>query len=146
MEFITGKQIHRRTFLRGMGASVALPFLDAMVPAGRLTGRGALDEADPTRLVAIELVHGAAGSNEANDCPDRNWNSLCAEQKLNQKPDGEWHLWPPASGASVNESVFRLRARLEGWRVSCALSERHGCRHGVGMASEGAVVNAMYSL
>jgi hypothetical protein len=63
MEFITGKQMERRTFLRGMGASVALPFLDAMVPAGRLTA-GAMDEADPTRLVAIELVHGAAGSNE----------------------------------------------------------------------------------
>ncbi|MDA0329209.1 MAG: DUF1552 domain-containing protein [Gemmatimonadetes bacterium] len=64
MEFITGKQLPRRTFLRGMGASVALPLLDAMVPAGRLCASGALDELDPTRLVAIELVHGAAGSNE----------------------------------------------------------------------------------
>jgi len=64
MEFITGKQMQRRTFLRGMGASVALPFLDAMVPAGRLRGAQALAEADRTRLVAIELVHGAAGSNE----------------------------------------------------------------------------------
>ena len=64
MEFITGKQIERRTFLRGMGASVALPFLDSMVPAGRLRSAAAQDAADPTRLVAIELVHGAAGSNE----------------------------------------------------------------------------------
>ena len=40
MEFITGKQIERRTFLRGMGASVALPFLDSMVPAGRASQRG----------------------------------------------------------------------------------------------------------
>ena len=31
MEFITGKHIPRRTFLRGMGRSVALPFLDGMV-------------------------------------------------------------------------------------------------------------------
>ena len=30
---ITGKSLHRRTFLRGMGAAVALPFLDAMTPA-----------------------------------------------------------------------------------------------------------------
>ena len=31
---ITGKHLHRRTFLRGaLGAMVALPFLDAMVPA-----------------------------------------------------------------------------------------------------------------
>ena len=29
---ITKKALHRRTFLRGMGAAVALPLLDAMVP------------------------------------------------------------------------------------------------------------------
>jgi hypothetical protein len=61
MEFISGTHIERRTFLRGMGAAVALPFMDAMVPAGRLR---AAQAADPTRLVAIELVHGAAGCNE----------------------------------------------------------------------------------
>ena len=34
MHFVTGKQLPRRTFLRGaMGATVALPFLDAMVAA-----------------------------------------------------------------------------------------------------------------
>ena len=31
--FITKKALPRRTFLRGMGATVALPLLDAMVPA-----------------------------------------------------------------------------------------------------------------
>jgi len=63
---LLGSHIPRRTFLRGMGAAVALPFLDAMRPAGALaalTG-GAAREVDPTRLVAIEMVHGAAGSNE----------------------------------------------------------------------------------
>ena len=33
MEFITGKHLARRTFLRGLGATVALPLLDAMIPA-----------------------------------------------------------------------------------------------------------------
>ena len=33
MDYITGKHIPRRTFLRGMGATVALPLLDGMVPA-----------------------------------------------------------------------------------------------------------------
>ncbi len=56
----TGKHLPRRTFLRGMGATVALPFLDAMVPAGRLSR--VASAADPTRLVCIEMVHGAAGS------------------------------------------------------------------------------------
>ena len=30
---ITKKSLHRRTFLRGLGAAVALPLLDSMVPA-----------------------------------------------------------------------------------------------------------------
>lgn len=30
---ITGKHLHRRTFLRGLGAAIALPMLDAMQPA-----------------------------------------------------------------------------------------------------------------
>src|SRR5437867_5775998 len=50
----------RRTFLRGMGATVALPFLDAMVGAGRTQAHAAVD---PIRLVCIEEVHGLAGCN-----------------------------------------------------------------------------------
>ena len=38
MHFITGKHIERRSFLRGMGAAVALPFMDAMTPAGTPDG------------------------------------------------------------------------------------------------------------
>jgi hypothetical protein len=60
MSFITGKHIPRRTFLRGAGATVALPFLDAMVPAGKhwsIAG-AALEK---TRLIAMEQSHGAAG-------------------------------------------------------------------------------------
>src|SRR5438552_9013803 len=64
MSFITGKQIPRRTMLRGLGATVALPFLDAMVPARRRwTQTAAAASLDRTRLVCIEMVHGAAGSN-----------------------------------------------------------------------------------
>ena len=60
-ELITGKHIHRRTFLRGVGTAVALPFLDAMMPAGNLWGLGETPiPTDRTRLVCIEMVHGAA--------------------------------------------------------------------------------------
>ena len=62
MEFLTGKHIPRRTFLRDASAVVGLPMLDAMLPA-RLGARGPAPK-DPTRLVCIEMVHGAAGSNE----------------------------------------------------------------------------------
>jgi len=59
MHFVTRKKIARRTFLRGAGASVALPLLDAMVPAlGASGGDGR------TRLVCIEEVHGLPGCNE----------------------------------------------------------------------------------
>jgi hypothetical protein len=56
---ITKKHLSRRTMLRGMGVTMALPFLEAMVPA-----RTALAKAAPSRLrlAAIEIVHGAAGS------------------------------------------------------------------------------------
>jgi hypothetical protein len=65
MHFVTGKAIHRRTFLQGMGAAVALPYLDAMEPAFRRfrSTSGAGPAADKTRLVCIESVHGVAGSN-----------------------------------------------------------------------------------
>ena len=95
MEFITGKQIERRTFLRGMGASVALPFLDSMVPAGRLRSAAAQDAADPTRLVAIELVHGAAGSNE--------WGST-------------QNLWSPATVGREYDLTPSSLLPLDPWR------------------------------
>src|SRR5262245_4358559 len=65
MNILTGKTIERRTFLRGLGATVALPYLDAMVPAFRAFGKDASNPAiaNKTRLVCIESVHGAAGSN-----------------------------------------------------------------------------------
>src|SRR5437868_7366114 len=41
MNFLTSKPLPRRTVLRGLGASVALPLLDAMVPAFSLRARAA---------------------------------------------------------------------------------------------------------
>ena len=65
MPYLTGKHVPRRTFLQGMGAAVALPFLDAMVPAGMGTAAkaAAAEGNGPTRLVCIEEVHGQAGYN-----------------------------------------------------------------------------------
>ena len=36
---MTGKSLPRRTVLRGLGATVALPFLDAMLPPVRASAR-----------------------------------------------------------------------------------------------------------
>lgn len=58
--WITKKHLSRRTLLRGMGVSLALPLLDSMVPAQ--TPLRKTMAAPRTRLAAIEMVHGAAGS------------------------------------------------------------------------------------
>ena len=63
MAFTFRKHLSRRTFIRGLGASVALPSLDAMVPAGRLWPDAAPVPAF-TRLVCIEESMGAAGSSD----------------------------------------------------------------------------------
>ncbi|MDB6046071.1 MAG: hypothetical protein JWM63_4622 [Gammaproteobacteria bacterium] len=55
--FITKKYLHRRTFLRGAGAMIALPLLDAMIPAGTALANTA---AKPlTRLGFVYFPHGA---------------------------------------------------------------------------------------
>ncbi|MBC8087118.1 MAG: DUF1552 domain-containing protein [Phycisphaerae bacterium] len=65
MNFLTQKSLHRRTFLRSLGATIALPYLDSMRPAGSALGRfsKAAVDTDKTRVVCIEAVHGAAGCN-----------------------------------------------------------------------------------
>ena len=57
---ITKKHISRRTVLRGMGVTMALPFLDAMVPARTVLAKTAA--AGKVRLSCIEQVHGSAGA------------------------------------------------------------------------------------
>jgi Protein of unknown function (DUF1552) len=63
--FLTQKHLPRRVVLRGIGATVALPFLDAMVPAHSVLAKTpAAKIASRARLVCIEQVHGAAGCSE----------------------------------------------------------------------------------
>ena len=76
MAVIIKKHLARRTVLKGVGATIALPLLDAMVPAATALAQ----TVRPTpRLVAMEMVHGAAGSSA-----------------LGQKQ----HLWSPATVGS----------------------------------------------
>jgi hypothetical protein len=75
--YLTRRHLSRRTVLRGVGATVALPLLDAMIPARSIWTRTASARvAARTRLVCIEQVHGAAG---------------CSEYGLAQ------HMWIPAA-------------------------------------------------
>src|SRR6195256_2425799 len=55
--FISKKHLARRTFLRGVGTALALPLLDAMVPARTLLAKTAANPA--SRLGFVYLPHGA---------------------------------------------------------------------------------------
>ena len=56
--YLTQKQLSRRTVLKGVGVTMALPFLEAMIPA-RASAQAARGK---VRFAAIEMVHGSAGS------------------------------------------------------------------------------------
>jgi hypothetical protein len=58
MVFITNRKLARRTFLRGVGTTLALPFLDAMLPA--VGSRAYAQSLLPTRFVGAFVPHGAA--------------------------------------------------------------------------------------
>ncbi len=108
MNFITGKHLPRRTFIRGMGATVALPFLDAMMPAGRLW-KSVAEQVDRPRLVAIEMVHGAAGANA----------DIGAKK----------HLWSPAEvGRNFTLNNDSALKPLEKWQDYLTIVSETDCR------------------
>ena len=83
--FLTRAHLPRRAVLRGLGATVALPLLDAMTPA---LARAAA--APPPLLICLEQVHGAAGCSAFGQ---------------------RTHLWAPAAaGTTFDLSPTALRA------------------------------------
>ena len=59
MGFITKKHLSRRTFLQGAGVTIALPFLESMVPAATPLQKTAAASGARTRFGAIYFPHGA---------------------------------------------------------------------------------------
>jgi hypothetical protein len=101
MPFIAGKHVPRRTMLRGLGATVALPFLDAMVPArARWSRTASAASLDRTRLVCIEMVHGSAGSSE--------WGAT-------------QHLWSPAEAGRAFDLSPSALSPLEPFRKALTI-------------------------
>ena len=64
---ITHKALPRRTFLRGVGAALALPVLDAMVPA--LSAASQLSVSSPTRLSFVYVPNGVIMDKWVPDIP-----------------------------------------------------------------------------
>jgi hypothetical protein len=63
MSYISKKHLSRRSVLKGMGVTVALPVLDAMIPASTAFAKtAAAASSSKTRLICMEMVHGSAGA------------------------------------------------------------------------------------
>ena len=60
MPLLASRPLPRRHVGQALGATIALPYLNAMLP----TGRSSAPAGGAPRLIAIEMVHGAAGSND----------------------------------------------------------------------------------
>ena len=91
--YLSQRHLSRRTMLRGVGATVALPFLEAMLPAGRAYAKSAA--AGKVRFAAIEMVHGSAGATVVGT---------------------EKHMWSPAAtGRAFDLGPTSMRA-LEPFR------------------------------
>ncbi len=102
---ITGKHLSRRTALKGLGATIALPFLDAMRPAGAALAKTADHK---RRLIAIEMVHGAAGSTTYGS---------------------KMHMWAPAATGSAFDLSPTAMASLEPYRDALTIISNTDCRN-----------------
>ncbi|HMF95678.1 MAG TPA: DUF1552 domain-containing protein, partial [Vicinamibacterales bacterium] len=112
MPFITGKHLPRRTFLKAAGATVALPFLESMVPAGAFRVQAAAP--DRTRLVCIEEVHGLAGCN--------NWGA------------SKFLFAPEATGADFKFVADNPLGTIEAYRDHMTIVSNTDCRNAEAMA------------
>ena len=105
MTFITQKHLSRRTALKGLGATIALPLLDAMRPAATAFAKTAEHR---RRLIAIEMVHGAAGSTTYG---------------------ARMHMWAPAATGSTFDLSPTAMASLEPYRDALTIISNTDCRN-----------------
>ena len=105
MNFITHKHLSRRTVLRGAGVALALPLLDAMIPAATALAQTAA--APKPRLGFIYFPHGAVMERWTPTTTDRDFTAL--------HPRSAHAFTRPADG----RQQYRQQARREP-RGACA--------------------------
>jgi hypothetical protein len=84
MYFLTKKHLSRRTVLRGMGAAVALPLLDAMIPAATAVSKTAA--APKLRAGFFYIPHGAIMYNTAHGPAMDHWTPSGAGAEFKLSP------------------------------------------------------------
>ena len=110
--FITRQNLSRRTALKGIGASIALPFLDAMVPAGALA-----QSRRPLRLIAMEMVHGAAGST-AYGIKKNMWSPAATGSSFDLSPTSLKSLEPYRDYLTIVSNTDVRNAEAQDYRIS----------------------------
>ena len=80
---VTRKHLHRRTFLKGMGAAVALPMLDAMTPALAAAGRAAKA---PVRMAFTYVPNGIVMSDWTPAAAGRAFEYLAHHEAAREVP------------------------------------------------------------
>ncbi len=102
---ISKRHLSRRAVLKGMGVTVALPFLDAMAPAATALADTAAK--GKLKFVAVEMVHGAAGSTTFG---------------------AERNLWSPAAAGPSFDLSPTSMAALEPLRDYLTIVSNTDCR------------------
>src|SRR5256885_2394556 len=104
--FITKKHLSRRTLLKGAGVAVALPFLDAMVPAA--TAQAKTAAAAKLRAGFFYIPHGAIMGNTAHGPAMDRWTASGsgADFKLNaiMQPLEPFKKYVSSVGNLINEA------------------------------------------
>jgi len=103
--FVTKRHLSRRTVLKGLGVTVGLPLLEAMVPAATASAKAAKGS---VRFVCMEVPHGSAGSTPyglAN------------------------HLWSPAAVGREFDLAPTILAPLEPFREHVTIVSNTDCKN-----------------
>src|SRR5688572_10439504 len=103
--FVTTRHLSRRTVLKGLGVTLGLPLLDAMVPAGTAWARTVPGS---VRFVCIEVPHGSAGST--------------AYGLAN-------HFWSPAAVGRSFDLTQTILAPLEPFRNDITIVSNTDCKN-----------------
>ncbi len=121
--FITKKHLSRRTVLKGAGVALALPFLDAMVPAA--TAQSQTAAAGKLRAGFFYIPHGAIQGNTAHGPAMDRWTASGsgAEFKLNaiMEPLEPFKKYVSTIGNLINaSSAGSVHTKNPGTWLSCS--------------------------
>ena len=111
--FITKKHISRRTMLQGMGATVALPFLESMLPAMTPT-RFTQAANTPFRFAFIRMVERAPGHTRYGESKNM-WSPAAAGRDFDLAPTSLLPLEPFKDSLTIVSNTDMRAA--EAWEV-----------------------------